>query len=445
MAVHCTRRLALICAAALSLLAAARGLGQVAQPATPERLVALLVGEDLQRSSQSRRISDTDATRAAGALVELGDMAVPALVQALASKTPLQRRNAVFVLSRIDTQAALAARLLAARNDDNQARSLALGSLPVYTHREAHRIAWEALSDADRDVQRAAMMAFVTQRPQEKPYNTERYYAAQKIAELLKDEELRPDAAWVLGHLDSNVAAQPLLAALTDPRPLVRYQIIESLGKIGDKHTTVGVSLALRDADRNVRREAAWALGELRDLRGTPALVAVLTDPESSVRRDAADALGKIGDWRAVTPLLPLLEDPEEDVCRCATWALAAIGDRQAIPALIAALERSQARSEPAADALGKLGDPRAIPALGKYLAANPDSDPAAQALARIRHPDAVAELARVASTIKSLAARRGLRAIADVGLDFSPPETVAQWWQENREAYLRQLPVRRP
>lgn len=427
----------------VTFVVAASAFGQLLEPlmGEPEALVALLVGENLPRASGSRRISQSTASRAAAGLMQLGDKAVPALVVALDSKVPLQRLNAAYVLTLIDAPAAQAALLRAARNEDQAVKALAIEALPVYTSSEAHQLAWAALSDPIREVQTAAMMAYM-RRLKDKPSTTQRYIAAQKIAELLKVAELRPTAAWVLGHLGSNVAARQLVAALDDARPEVRSVILASLAKLGDKQTTLGIVPCLRDAEVNVRCAAAMTLGELRDLRATPALTAALADSAASVRREAAAALGKTGDWRAGERLWPLLDDAEDDVSRNAVRALGEIGDRRAVPLLIKVLSQPEFRAEPAADALGRLGDPRAIAALGQYLEKHPDSEIAAQALAKIRHPEAVAELARVASTIKSLAARRGLRAIADVGFDFHPPEDVAQWWKENKEHYLRPLPV---
>jgi HEAT repeat protein len=417
--------------------------GQEPLPEAPEKLVALLVGENLPRSSQNRGRSYSIASQAAAALIAKRDDAVPALAAGLDSRDALQRLNVVFVLTHIGTPATLAPRLRAARDEGAAVRAAAIRPLPVYASRESHQAAWSAFSDPDSKVQEAAMMAFARPRREGEPsFGIERYYAAQRIAEFLKDQELRPTAAWVLGQLGSKVAVRQLLAAMDDPRHEVRYEIIASLGQIGDKQATIGIAQHLRDSDRGVRCAAASALGRLRDLRGTPALAAALADSDAPVRRDAAAALGSIGDWRGAAPLIEALADPDDDVGRAAARALGGIGDRQAVPALIQSLERTE-RAETAAAALRQLRDPRAISALGQYLERNLDSDAAAQALAKIRHPDAVAELARVASTQKSLAARRGLRAIADVGFDFEPPETVASWWKEHRGEFLRPLPAK--
>lgn len=56
------------------------------------------------------------------------------------------------------------------------------------------------------------------------------------------------------------------------------------------------------------------------------------------VREDAADALGEIGDARAVEPLIAALGDPDDDVREAAAEALGNIGDPRAADPLRAAL-----------------------------------------------------------------------------------------------------------
>jgi HEAT repeat protein len=89
----------------------------------------------------------------------------------------------------------------------------------------------------------------------------------------------------------------------------------------------------------------------------------------------AADALGNIGDGRAIPGLLKLVEHSDSDVRRRAADALGNIGDEKAIPGLLKLVEDSDSdvRST-AADALGNIGDNRAIPGLLK-LVEDSDSD----------------------------------------------------------------------
>ena len=81
------------------------------------------------------------------------------------------------------------------------------------------------------------------------------------------------------------------------------------------------------------------------------------------MRRWAAEALGKIGDPRAVEPLIPLLKPG--NYIETTIIALGEIGDRRAVMPLIEYLNNStindSEEEEAAARALGKIGDPRAV------------------------------------------------------------------------------------
>lgn len=60
------------------------------------------------------------------------------------------------------------------------------------------------------------------------------------------------------------------------------------------------------------RRQAAEGLGQLRDPRAVEPLLQALTDPDVLLQAKAIDALGKIGDERAVPALFPFLGDQRE-------------------------------------------------------------------------------------------------------------------------------------
>ncbi len=96
---------------------------------------------------------------------------------------------------------------------------------------------------------------------------------------------------------------------------------------------------------------------------GEPAvlpLINALKDESSSVRSGAAEALGEIGDARAVQPLIDALKDESSEVCWRAAWALGEIGDARAVESLINEL-KDYYLGPWAAGALGKIGDARAV------------------------------------------------------------------------------------
>jgi HEAT repeat protein len=82
------------------------------------------------------------------------------------------------------------------------------------------------------------------------------------------------------------------------------------------------------------------AAGILADI-GEPAvlpLLDLLSDPDEHTRWPAVDALGRIGDPRALGPLLKTLKDPSEFVRVSAPWALKSFVDNDVVEALLDAL-----------------------------------------------------------------------------------------------------------
>ena len=86
--------------------------------------------------------------------------------------------------------------------------------------------------------------------------------------------------------------------------------------------------------------------------------IQALKDRDSDVREDAAEALGMIGDARAVEPLIQALKDDiSSDVREEAAEALGMIGDARAVEPLTQALkDRDSDVREEAALALARIG-----------------------------------------------------------------------------------------
>jgi HEAT repeat protein len=69
--------------------------------------------------------------------------------------------------------------------------------------------------------------------------------------------------------------------------------------------------------------EAALALGQLGDERARPDLVDALRRLDANVRFTSAQALGELGDLRAISPLeVCVREDEDEGVRAKAQWAV---------------------------------------------------------------------------------------------------------------------------
>jgi hypothetical protein len=120
-----------------------------------------------------------------------------------------------------------------------------------------------------------------------------------------------------------------------------------------------------------VRQRRRWAN---RRPQAVPALIQALGDSEWDVRRAAAEALGKLGDPQAVPALIQALGDSGLGmfaVRQRRRWANSATPKPCPRSSKHWGIARSDVRRA-AAEALGKLGDPQAVPALIQALG---DSD----------------------------------------------------------------------
>lgn len=118
------------------------------------------------------------------------------------------------------------------------------------------------------------------------------------------------------------------------------------------------------------------------DPRVVQALIAATRDSEPDVRLQAVHALGEMGDPQAVAALGAALRgDANAEVRRMAAWALGEIGDAAAVPHLAVAVrgDRDAATRRMAAWALGEIGHPDGIAPLGDALR---DADVAVRSMA---------------------------------------------------------------
>jgi HEAT repeat protein len=248
-------------------------------------------------------------------------------------------------------------------------------------------------------------------------------------------------ALWQIG----TPAVKGLVEALHDPTVDVRSSAAEALGAIGDASAVSGLIQAMQDIDTAVRCSAAEALGWIRDAEAVPALIERLADVDKPrweddsvadlaaqslerigtqealsavrkwrreqlapadmnkpnipapvaadaspvpqhppemlnellkslqdtdwfVRRGAAEALGTMRDPAAVPGLLGSLKDDDSDVRWVSARALGTISDARAINGLLEALhDRDQLVPEAAAWALWQIGKP-SVPGLMKAM-----------------------------------------------------------------------------
>ena len=187
--------------------------------------------------------------------------------------------------------------------------------------------------------------------------------ALRTLFDLLRSTHflVRRTAVRALGQIGSPLAVTPLLDAVTEDPALAR-DVITALQRIGPEATPILRHDLdhLLDAAHSGRRGplVATALGLHGDLAAAPILVRALEEgTQPSQRGAAAQALGEIGAPSAVPALLRALAHADTEVRVRAAVALGQIGDAGAVPALAASLGAGvHVVDRAVAEALARLG-----------------------------------------------------------------------------------------
>ncbi len=381
------------------------------------------------------------------ALVELGAPATKFLVDILQDRemNPLQtklRRSAAITLGRIGGPGVR--ELLEAELGDPQPTvragvALGLGELGDQGAIPAVR---PLLVDRDPEVREAAVRALGMLDAKED---------AEAIGELYRDEAdgVKDAVVETLGRLGVP-AIMTIVEILEGGDPETKVRAARALGKIGHVKAISYLENALGDSDYHVRQAARQAMLRLgwmpvdvcskatdekpsrlsrrsewveegEEISQVEALRRGLQADVSLRRRVAASALAELGDVDSVPLIEPLLDDPDVHTRMIAAKALAKLGvepkvdDRwapywavtgrwdecveigaAAVEPLVAMLEsKFPAVRLGAAQALARIGDPRAMDGLGRLLS---DEAPkvrsvAVSAIAGMASKDAVAML----------------------------------------------------
>lgn len=354
--------------------------------------------------------SEKDVRQAAiNFLVQIGPPAVKPFINNLELRQ--YRSEAAEALARIGTPAVepLIAKLKSTYNDVRTVTAQVLGQIgdaraasPLIT----------LFKDGYSDVRQAAIDSLVQ-------------IGAPAVAPLIDvlqviTEGVRP-AAKALVRI-GEPAVKPLIGALEDPDKTVREAAAYILGDIGDNRAVEPLIGALGDPEKTVREAATYVLGKIGDRRAVEYLVIILRDEnEWSVRRAAASALAKLG-WKpdqdatgaiywiarhqyeeciqigepAVEPLITALFAKDLDERMHAAEALGQIGDARAVDSLIAAISENRVQ-QAAADALVQIGTPAVKPLIALLKHANVSvREIVAQALVQLGDPYPVDRLIAV-------------------------------------------------
>lgn len=201
---------------------------------------------------------------------------------------------------------------------------------------------------------------------------------------------------------------------------------------------------ALQGAQRPQQRIALEWLRRLRDTDSVPYLIESLKLEDRVIRHEVIDTLGVLGDERVVEPLIERLADEDVWVRAAAAEALGRLGDARAVEPLLARLDDEQERVRAAvAEALGELGDTRAVDSLLDaflntpihdsllHIAAPDTFDKLIERLPELRDPGYYSASAALASLLIHFDTLDNERTLA-VFLDYLHAGDIGSWGMQD-------------
>jgi HEAT repeat protein len=415
-------------------------LGQIGDPAAVEALVECARDED-------HRIRSA----ACAALGNIGDpAAVPALKAALADSNVNVRNAAEQALKNITNQ-------------------VIVDITVECTKRQMHSVSvkvsnwgsWEVIDSTCMQTlgQASGRMALCYHRVMERSLEVRRSVVSalgrkgrsgvSALIGALADSEVRALACQMLGQINDKTAIPALIEQLEDASSDVRIAACTALGQIGDASAAPALIKRLEDADWSVRRAACTALGQIGDPAAVPTLRV-----HAEVMQEARQALVKLGrtSMALQEAVCTLAEQSQWGVlCRVLTSnqvrdAIEQLGS-SAVPALIDALRDDDPRIRQAAcTALGKIGDPSAVPALIACLDQRNISEVAANALVQIGKP-AVPALIETLTNPNERVRKAACTALGQIGDPSAVPAliTCLDYWYISQAAANALIQIGKP
>ncbi len=302
--------------------------------------------------------------------IAVGAPAVLPLLEILNSGSGYMRKDAAYALGQIGDPRATESLIDALRDRDYELRNRAIYALGRIGQPAVNRLIEAFKSNNTNEYQGAAEALEKIGRP-----------AVEPLIALLNDENStkKQRIIDILGKIKDPRSIDPLIVNLRNRNKYVRKTSAEALENLGWTTITGEDGAWFWIAKQDMKKCIPFG-----EVAVTP-LITALSDDDEEVRRGAAIALGCIGDSRAVKPLLNALEDQKKYVQIEAAAALAAMRDEHALDPLISASrDKDWVISKRAIISLGKMG----IPAIDPLIALlKDDKHDAVEALVIIGTP----------------------------------------------------------
>ncbi|MCX5772310.1 MAG: HEAT repeat domain-containing protein [Candidatus Hydrogenedentes bacterium] len=304
---------------------------------------------------------------AAIALEKLGDAAVEPLIACLKDEDSDVRRRAAEVLGNLGDARGVVPNLCRQFGDEREGlRFMVARALGLLGDARAVEALLAQLEDKYEDCRILESVARALERLGYKPATAE-----ARVTFLLAKRD------WKQLVQKVPAAVETLIACLKDDKRWVRQSAAEALGVLGDERALEPLAVLQKDDYDDVREAVSEALGRLRHAENVVKLGPSLIESSIAILRDQArnnnqrlypeggrpyneisERLWRLGE-AALAPLIAWLKDEHLGVRATAAEALGKMGDTRAVEALITCLkDESEWVREAAAEALGRLAYP---------------------------------------------------------------------------------------
>jgi HEAT repeat protein len=244
----------------------------------------------------------------------------------------------------------------------------------------------------------------------------------------MSTSNVRPSVAHRLANLnalaESSDRESAILAALEDDAPAVRDRAIRLATRYLEPATLAEL---VADEANATRRNAAITALERQGPYALQQLQSMLRHQNVDLVMFALQVLSRIGDPAAAPAILPLVTHQDLNVAQAAVEALGQLRSSEAVPGLLGLLKGELWLQLAAIDALGAIGDPRAV---GPLIDLVPDSvvaEPAVHALLRLAAPESLEPLLARFGTVQERSLRDALLLAIGVVIGLHPdPGPVA-------------------
>lgn len=279
-----------------------------------------------------------------GDLVQMGELAIPCLINCLKDKNPNSRLRCTEALRAMGNQG------YSAINDALKSDDPALKKAAAEA---ALRIKEKNAGDKRKIKQNSGPVS---------PGNSVEA-EIKKHKEGLSAKDTQSSQYWM--EILSRAEIQPSRAvrfakALSDPNGIVRIAAVENLKQNGEEATEC-LLYVLKDKDESVRIAAIEALGDIHDKRAAPELAKLLKEDNQRIRTASARALGMIGEPKSIPFLTEFFSTENPEFRKEVALAVAAMGT-SSLPYLKMTLRNSDIRTTiTALESVEQVADPIAI------------------------------------------------------------------------------------